>query len=74
MSFNVEQIRAQFPALKQEVNGRPLVYLDSAATTQKPQAVIDAIVHYYQHDNANVHRAAHALSGRATSAFEDIQR
>ena len=52
MSFNVEQIRAQFPALKQEVNGRPLVYLDSAATTQKPQAVIDAIVHYYQHDNA----------------------
>ncbi|NBQ73342.1 MAG: aminotransferase class V-fold PLP-dependent enzyme [Gammaproteobacteria bacterium] len=74
MSFNVEEIRAQFPALKQEVNGRPLVYLDSAATTQKPQAVIDAIVHYYQHDNANVHRAAHALSGRATSAFEDSRR
>ena len=74
MSFNVEQIRAQFPALKQEVNGRPLVYLDSAATTQKPQAVIDAIVHYYQHDNANVHRAAHALSSRATSAFEDSRR
>jgi len=45
MSFDVEEIRAQFPALKQEVNGRPLVYLDSAATTQKPQAVIDAIVH-----------------------------
>ena len=74
MSFNVEEIRAQFPALKQEVNGRPLVYLDSAATTQKPQAVIDAIVHYYQHDNANVHRAAHALSGRATLAFEDSRR
>ena len=74
MSFNVEEIRAQFPALKQEVNGRPLVYLDSAATTQKPQAVIDAIVHYYQHDNANVHRAAHALSSRATSAFEDSRR
>jgi len=74
MSFNVEEIRAQFPALKQEVNGRPLVYLDSAATTQKPQAVIDAIVHYYQHDNANVHRAAHALSGRATSAVEDSGR
>ena len=74
MSFNVEQIRAQFPALKQEVNGRPLVYLDSAATTQKPQAVIDAIVHYYQHDNANVHRAAHALSSRATSDFEDSRR
>ena len=74
MSFNVEEIRAQFPALKQEVNGRPLVYLDSAATTQKPQAVIDAIVHYYPRDNANVHRAAHALSGRATSAFEDSRR
>ena len=71
MSFNVEEIRAQFPALKQEVNGRPLVYLDSAATTQKPQAVIDSIVHYYQHDNANVHRAAHTLSGRATFAFEE---
>ena len=74
MSFNVEEIRAQFPALNQEVNGRPLVYLDSAATTQKPQAVIDAIVHYYQHDNANVHRAAHALSGRATLAFEGSRK
>ncbi|HBW82834.1 MAG: cysteine desulfurase CsdA [Gammaproteobacteria bacterium] len=71
MSFNVEEVRAQFPALRQEVNGKPLVYLDSAATTQKPQAVIDSIVHYYQYDNANVHRAAHTLSGRATFAFEE---
>lgn len=65
-----DQLRSQFPALAQEVNGHPLVYLDNAATTQKPQAVLDAIVHYYRADNANVHRAAHALSGRATRAFE----
>ncbi|MFQ1912638.1 SufS family cysteine desulfurase [Aeromonas veronii] len=65
-----DQLRSQFPALAQEVNGHPLVYLDNAATTQKPQAVLDAIVHYYGADNANVHRAAHALSGRATRAFE----
>ena len=70
MDFDIESVRAQFPALQQEVNGRPLIYLDSAATTQKPKAVIDAITHYYQCDNANVHRAAHALSSRATSAFE----
>ncbi|MGL5499334.1 MAG: aminotransferase class V-fold PLP-dependent enzyme, partial [Aeromonas sobria] len=65
-----DQLRSQFPALAQEVNGHPLVYLDNAATTQKPQAVLDAIAHYYRADNANVHRAAHALSGRATRAFE----
>lgn len=65
-----DQLRSQFPALAQEVNGHPLVYLDNAATTQKPQAVLDAIAHYYGADNANVHRAAHALSGRATRAFE----
>ncbi|MCJ7978045.1 cysteine desulfurase [Aeromonas veronii] len=65
-----DQLRSQFPALAQEVNGHPLVYLDNAATTQKPRAVLDAIAHYYGADNANVHRAAHALSGRATRAFE----
>ncbi|HEH9404590.1 TPA: cysteine desulfurase [Aeromonas bestiarum] len=64
------RLRSQFPALAQQVNGHPLVYLDNAATTQKPQAVLDAINHYYSVDNANVHRAAHALSGRATRAFE----
>ncbi|WP_043763626.1 SufS family cysteine desulfurase [Aeromonas taiwanensis] len=66
-------LRGQFPALAQEVNGHPLIYLDNAATTQKPQAVLDAINHYYRADNANVHRAAHALSGRATRAFEDAR-
>lgn len=64
------RLRSQFPALAQEVNGHPLIYLDNAATTQKPQAVLDVLAHYYQRDNANVHRAAHALSGRATRAFE----
>ncbi|MDD9211756.1 aminotransferase class V-fold PLP-dependent enzyme [Aeromonas dhakensis] len=68
-----DRLRSQFPALAQEVNGHPLVYLDNAATTQKPQAVLDAVNHYYRADNANVHRAAHALSGRATRAFEDAR-
>ncbi|UCM45287.1 aminotransferase class V-fold PLP-dependent enzyme [Aeromonas dhakensis] len=68
-----DRLRNQFPALAQEVNGHPLVYLDNAATTQKPQTVLDAINHYYRADNANVHRAAHALSGRATRAFEDAR-
>ncbi|HYO53205.1 cysteine desulfurase [Archangium sp.] len=68
--FDVARIRADFPILHQEVRGRPLVYLDSAATTQKPRAVIDALVHYYTHDNANVHRGVHALSERATQAYE----
>jgi cysteine desulfurase/selenocysteine lyase len=68
--FDVERVRADFPILRQEVRGRPLVYLDSAATGQKPQAVIDAIVRFYQHDNANVHRGVHVLSERATEAYE----
>ncbi|MGB3617806.1 MAG: aminotransferase class V-fold PLP-dependent enzyme, partial [Catalinimonas sp.] len=68
--FDVERIRADFPILHQEVNGRPLVYFDNAATTQKPQAVIDALVHYYTHDNANIHRGVHTLAERATSAYE----
>lgn len=66
----IEQLRAQFPILNQQVNDHPLVYLDNAATTQKPQSVIDAICHYYQSSNANVHRASHALSNIATSLFE----
>jgi cysteine desulfurase/selenocysteine lyase len=68
--FDVQKVRADFPILRQEVRGRPLVYLDSAATAQKPQAVIDAIVRFYQHDNANVHRGVHVLSERATEAYE----
>ena len=63
-------LRADFPALDQDIEGAPLVYLDSAATTQKPRFVIDAIADYYRHDNANVHRAAHALADRATAQFE----
>ena len=68
--FDVAARRAEFPALHQQVYGKPLVYLDSAATTQKPRAVIDAISHFYERDNANVHRGVHALSERATKAFE----
>lgn len=70
MSFDPQKIRADFPILHQQVNGEPLVYLDNAATTQKPKTVIDALVHYYTHDNANVHRGVHALSVRATEAYE----
>ena len=69
-AFDAAKVRADFPILQQEVNGHPLVYLDNAATTQKPQAVIDAIVRYYTRDNANVHRGVHALSDRATAQFE----
>jgi cysteine desulfurase/selenocysteine lyase len=64
------RIRADFPVLHQQVHGKPLVYLDSAATAQKPRAVIDALVHYYERDNSNVHRGLHALSMRATDAYE----
>ncbi|SIO65918.1 cysteine desulfurase / selenocysteine lyase [Singulisphaera sp. GP187] len=67
---NLARVRSLFPALGQEVHGKPLVYLDNAASTQKPRAVIDAIVQYYEADNANVHRGAHALSDRATAAYE----
>lgn len=69
-AFDVEKIRADFPILHQQVNGQPLVYLDNAATTQKPNAVIDAISDYYRSDNSNVHRGAHALADRATVKFE----
>ncbi len=72
--FDVTGIRAQFPALHQQVHGKPLVYLDNAATTQKPQVVIDALRHYYERDNSNVHRGVHALSERATAAFEGARK
>src|SRR5256885_10530165 len=68
--FDVERIREDFPILQEKIHGKPLVYLDNAATSQKPKAVIDALVHYYSHDNANVHRAVHLLSTRATEACD----
>jgi len=68
--WDVDRIRKDFPALHQEVHGKPLVYLDSAATSQKPQVVIDTLVDYYARDNANVHRGVHRLSERATEAYE----
>ena len=70
MSLDIEAIRQQFPILHQDAYGRPLVYLDSGATSQKPRAVIDAMSAYYERDNANVHRGVHLLSQRATAAFE----
>ena len=68
--YDVERVRADFPALHQSAHGHPLAYLDNGATTQKPRAVIDAEVHFYEHDCANVHRGVHALSERATRAFD----
>lgn len=72
-AFDAGRLRAEFPILAQQVNGKPLVYLDNAATTQKPVVVIEAIASYYREINSNVHRGAHALSDRATSAFEDAR-
>tara|TARA_R110001592_G_scaffold7126_1_gene40153 strand:- start:18375 stop:19583 length:1209 start_codon:yes stop_codon:yes gene_type:complete len=69
----LETIRQDFPILNQEVHNKPLVYLDSAASAQKPQSVIDSMMHYYQHDNANVHRGAHTLGDRATHSFESAR-
>jgi len=68
--FDAARLREEIPILHQTVRGRPLVYLDNAATTQKPRAVIDALVAYYERDNANIHRGVHLLSQRATDAFE----
>jgi cysteine desulfurase/selenocysteine lyase len=68
--LNIDQIRADFPVLHQQVNKAPLVYFDNAATTQKPKAVMDALTAYYEQDNANIHRGIHTLAERATSAYE----
>ena len=68
--FDVEAVRKDFPILSREVGGKPLVYLDSAATSQKPQVVIDALVDYYTGMNANIHRGVHTLSQEATEAYE----
>jgi cysteine desulfurase/selenocysteine lyase len=73
-AFDVERVRADFPILQQKIRGKPLVYLDNAATSQKPRVVIDAIRHYYEHENANIHRAVHFLSERATEAYEGARR
>jgi cysteine desulfurase/selenocysteine lyase len=69
-TFDIEKVREDFPILEQEVYGKPLVYLDNAATTQKPKAVIDALSGYYTNDNSNIHRGVHALSMRATDQYE----
>jgi cysteine desulfurase / selenocysteine lyase len=68
--FDAASIKKDFPILAERVHGRPLVWLDNAATTQKPRAVIDRLTYYYEHENSNVHRAAHTLSARATDAYE----
>ena len=70
---NVDAVRKDFPILEQVVNGRPLVYLDSAATSQKPRQVIDALVRYYETSNANIHRGIHTLATRATDQYEAVR-
>jgi cysteine desulfurase/selenocysteine lyase len=72
-SFNVEAIRRDFPILREVVNGHPLIWLDNGATTQKPQSVIDRVSYFYEHENSNVHRAAHELAARATDAYESAR-
>ncbi len=72
--YDVERIRQDFPALRQQINGRPLIYLDNAATSQKPKSVIRAIEHFYSEDCSNIHRGVHELSMRATQAYEDARR
>src|SRR6476646_3438700 len=68
--FDVMRLREDFPILRQKIHGKPLVYLDNGATSQKPQAVIDALNHYYTAENSNIHRGVHYLSERATTAYE----
>jgi len=71
--FDVQAIRRDFPILREKINGRPLVWLDNAATTQKPQSVIDRLKYFYEHENSNVHRAAHELAARSTDAYESAR-
>src|ERR1035441_5489910 len=71
--FDVENIREDFPVLKQKIHGKPLVYLDSAATAQKPWTVIEAIRKFYEVDCANIHRGVHELSQRSTAAYEQTR-
>lgn len=74
MGFAIDKIRADFPILLRQVHKKPLIYFDNAATSQKPQAVIDALVHYYSYQNANIHRGVHALSQEATDAYEHARQ
>ncbi len=71
--FDVNAVRADFPILKETVNGKPLIWFDNAATTQKPQVVIDRLAYFYTHENSNIHRAAHELAARATDAYEEAR-
>ncbi|EGP7420861.1 cysteine desulfurase [Listeria monocytogenes] len=71
--IDIQKIRADFPILDQEINEKPLAYLDNAATSQKPKQVIEALTHYYEFDNANVHRGVHTLAARATDAYESAR-
>jgi len=71
--FDIGSVRRDFPILREQVNGHPLIWLDNAATTQKPQSVIDRLVYFYEHENSNIHRAAHDLAARATDAYEDAR-
>ncbi|WP_448950165.1 family 2A encapsulin nanocompartment cargo protein cysteine desulfurase [Labrys neptuniae] len=71
--FDAQSVKRDFPILQTHVHGKPLIWLDNAATTQKPQAVIDRLSHFYEHENSNIHRAAHALAARATDAYESAR-
>lgn len=73
-NFDIKKIREQFPILNQDIQGKPLIYFDNAATTQKPKSVIDALSNYYLKINSNVHRGAHTLAERATEAFEQTRK
>lgn len=72
-TLNVKELRKDFPVLSQKVNGHDLVWFDNGATTQKPRQVVNAITHFYEHDNSNIHRGAHTLAARATDAYEDAR-
>src|SRR5437868_8666051 len=73
-SVDWKAIREDFPILRERAHGHPLIYFDNAATSQKPRAVLDALRNYYEHQNANVHRGLHALSARATEAYETARQ
>jgi cysteine desulfurase/selenocysteine lyase len=73
-AFDVQAVRRDFPILQEKIHGRPLIWFDNGATTQKPQAVIDRLAYFYAHENSNIHRAAHTLAARATDAYENARK